>query len=274
MPDWRPALVALVPGLVIAQNWLRLERPQHGGGLALLLVVLALVPALAPRLWQRLALAARSRRSPPPISHRGAPLLHPGRAATRFTNGVLDFYDVRLPFDGSFHPEMHALVLAAAFGFTARARARRGIATAARGDARARRRRRLARDAALGRARPAPRRRDPRGRAAAPRGASPGRRPHVLPRRPRRRDPRRRRGRGHDAAGRGQERVPDWQTWDPYTRPTARSASRYVWDANYDGFRWPRKTTTVLKVQGAGALALLARDDARPLHRRRGGSRT
>src|SRR4029079_13999298 len=40
-----------------------------------------------------------------------------------------------------------------------------------------------------------------------------------------------------------------WQTWDPYPRPTPSVGVAYVWDANYDGFRWPRKTTTVLKVK-------------------------
>ena len=41
-----------------------------------------------------------------------------------------------------------------------------------------------------------------------------------------------------------------WQTWNPYQRPPAEVGVRYVWDANYDGFTWPRKTTTVLKVKG------------------------
>src|SRR5206468_1315869 len=40
-----------------------------------------------------------------------------------------------------------------------------------------------------------------------------------------------------------------WQTWHPYQRPAASVGVRYVWDANYDGFTWPRKTTTVLKVK-------------------------
>src|SRR3989442_15978375 len=56
MPRWRPALVALVPAIVIAQNWLRLKRPGRDGGNALRLVVLALPPAVPPRLWQRFVL--------------------------------------------------------------------------------------------------------------------------------------------------------------------------------------------------------------------------
>ena len=116
--------------------------------------------------------------------------------------------------------------------------------------ARARRRRRLARDAALRRARPAPRRRDPRGRAPAARGPSPGRRPHVRPRRPRRR-------RSSSPARSRRRRSRPWRRASsstgrrgiPYTRPTPAVGVGYVWDANYDGFRWPRKTTTVLKVK-------------------------
>ncbi len=248
MPNWRAALVALVPGLVIAQNWLRLERPQHGFGLALLLVVLALVPAPAPRLWQRLTLAAVAALTAGYLAS-GAPLEHPGRAATRFTNGVLDFYDVRLPFNGSFHPEMHELVLAAAFGFTLVlglvAAARRPVAAML--------------VLVVGAGWPATLLTDGRDlfRGAAILAAAllllAGVRPGP--------------GRTFFRAGLvgailvagavaattqpavAKSEFLRWQTWDPYTRPTPSVGVGYVWDANYDGFRWPRKTTTVLKVK-------------------------
>ena len=42
-----------------------------------------------------------------------------------------------------------------------------------------------------------------------------------------------------------------WQTWKPISRPPAQVGVRYVWDSNYDGFTWPRKTTTVFKVQAS-----------------------
>jgi len=248
MPSWRPALVALVPGLVIAQNWLRLERPQHGSGLALLLVVLALAPALAPRLWQRLALAAVAALTAGYLAS-GAPLDHPGRAATRFTNGLLDFYDVRLPFNGSFHPEMHELVLGAAFGFTLAlglvAAARRPVAAML--------------VLVVGAGWPATLLSDGHDlfRGAAILAAAllllGGLRPAA--------------GRTFFRAGLvgailvagavaattqpavAKSEFLRWQTWDPYTRPTPSVGVGYVWDANYDGFRWPRKTTTVLKVK-------------------------
>src|SRR2546425_12334697 len=115
MPRWRPALVALVPAIVIAQNWLRLERPERDGGNALLLVALALAPAVAPRLWQRLVLllgvtlGAAKLAVVSPFGkvehHRNFFAL----AGSRIWNGFLDFYDVRLQFNPFFHPEMHAV---------------------------------------------------------------------------------------------------------------------------------------------------------------------
>ena len=56
MPDPRPTLLSLVAGFVVMEGWIRLEHPERDGGRMLLLVALAVVPALAPRLWQRLVL--------------------------------------------------------------------------------------------------------------------------------------------------------------------------------------------------------------------------
>ncbi len=126
MPSLRPALVALLPALVIAQNWLRLERPERDGGRVLLLVVLALIPALAPRLWQRLVLLLAAALVAADLAVRVSPLgiveRHRdffGPFGSRVGNGILDFYDVRLRFDPFFHPDMHSVLLVAAFGFAA-----------------------------------------------------------------------------------------------------------------------------------------------------------
>jgi hypothetical protein len=81
-------------------------------------------PALAPRFWQRLALLAIGTLAAIDLAVH-VPLLHPWRAESRMWNGFLDFYEVRLPFNPSFHPGMHALLLLAGFGFTA------GVALAA-----------------------------------------------------------------------------------------------------------------------------------------------
>ncbi len=61
-----------------------------------------------------------------------------------------------------------------------------------------------------------------------------------------------------------------WQTWDPYDRPTSAGVGRATCgSANYDGISSPRSRRTVMrvKVPGREAIALLARDDARRLHR-------
>jgi transglutaminase-like putative cysteine protease len=247
MPRWRPALLALVPGLVLAQNWLRLEQPQRDGGRALLLVALAVLPALAPRLWQRLVLLALVLVAAGGVAAR-VPLLRPWHSMSILWNGFLDFYDVRLPFNAAFHPEMHSLVLFAGFGFTA------ALALAAAS------RRPLGAVACLvvGACWPATLLSDGRDLL---RGATilavtlfllAGLRTGAL----------------RTAARAGlvggvvvaaavvattqpavaKSEFLHWQTWDPYTRPASSVGVRYVWDASYDGFRWPRKTTTVLKV--------------------------
>ncbi|MFN2431370.1 MAG: transglutaminaseTgpA domain-containing protein, partial [Gemmatimonadota bacterium] len=41
-----------------------------------------------------------------------------------------------------------------------------------------------------------------------------------------------------------------WQGWDPYDRPEDPVGVRYVWNANYAGIRFPEKATPVLTVRG------------------------
>jgi transglutaminase-like putative cysteine protease len=43
-----------------------------------------------------------------------------------------------------------------------------------------------------------------------------------------------------------------WQTWDPYDRPTEPVSVSYVWDANYEGIKFPENPTTVLRVRVPG----------------------
>jgi protein-glutamine gamma-glutamyltransferase len=247
MPRWRPALLTLVAGLVVAQNWLRLEQPQRDGARALLLVALAAATALAPRLWQRLVILALALLLAVDVAAR-VPLLHPCQAAPRFWNGFLDFYDVRLPFSATFHPQMHALVLLAVFGFTAvlalAAASHRPLGAVA--------------CVVVGAGWPATLLSDGRDllRGATILAAAlfllAGLRTGAL----------RTAGRAGLVGGVvvvaavvattqpavAKSEFLHWQTWDPYTRPASTVGVRYVWDANYDGFTWPRKTTTVLKV--------------------------
>ena len=250
MPRWRPALLALVPGVVLMQNWLRLEDPQRDVGLAFLLLLIAAAPALAPRLWQRLVLLAIGTIVAIDLAVH-VPLLHPWRAESRLWNGFLDFYEVRLPFNPAFHPGMHALLLLAGFGFTAAvalaAASRRPVAAVAflvvgagwpatllsdghdllRGGVilatalfllaglRTGASRALARAALLG-------------GALVVAALAATTQPAVA-----------------------KSEFLHWQTWNPHKRPPESVGVRYVWDANYDGFRWPRKTTPVLKIKAS-----------------------
>ncbi len=42
----------------------------------------------------------------------------------------------------------------------------------------------------------------------------------------------------------------DWESWDLSRTPTQASAVQFVWNSNYDGIRFPRKTTVVLRIDG------------------------
>jgi transglutaminase-like putative cysteine protease len=107
--------------MLIALGWLRLEDPGMKGADWLWLVLLALAPALAPRLWQRLALippaaliAAWIALDTPALDDR------PGFFSPvfdRFYDGVGGFYDVSVPFAAAEHQRMHGVLLLAIFGF-------------------------------------------------------------------------------------------------------------------------------------------------------------
>ena len=109
------------PALLIALGWLRLEETHAPGADWLWVVLLALVPALAPMLWLRLALVAPAALiaawvalDTPAIDDRPgffAPVLD------RFANGIGGFYDVTVPFSAVEHQRMHGVVLLAIFGF-------------------------------------------------------------------------------------------------------------------------------------------------------------
>ena len=124
--------VYVFPALLIALGWLRLEETHAAGADWVWVVLLALLPALSPTLWLRLALVAPAALiaawvalDTPAIDDRPgffAPVLD------RFANGVGGFYDVTVPFNALEHQRMHGVVLLAIFGFCAcsRRRSRRG----------------------------------------------------------------------------------------------------------------------------------------------------
>ena len=113
--------VYVFPALLITLGWLRLEETHAAGADWLWVILLALVPALAPTVWLRLALVAPAALiaawvalDTPAIDDRPgffAPVLD------RFANGVGGFYDVTVPFNALEHQRMHGVVLLAIFGF-------------------------------------------------------------------------------------------------------------------------------------------------------------
>jgi transglutaminase-like putative cysteine protease len=107
--SWRSA----APAAVIAVTWLRLEQPHENALRVAALVALALLPAVGRYRVAGTAVALV-------IAARLAYGFwwHPGRLASRFASGFLDFYDVQTPFDPRLHGEMRSVVLTAVFAFT------------------------------------------------------------------------------------------------------------------------------------------------------------
>jgi transglutaminase-like putative cysteine protease len=246
----RVALICLVPGLVVMLSWLRLQQPQTDGARMLLLLALAVAPVLAPRWWQRLTLLAVAAVAALEIATR-VRVLHPWRAGPHLWGGFLDAYDVRLPFDPVFHSHFHALMLFAGFAFAS------GVALAASFE------RPLAAVAVfiVGATWPATLLVNGRDllRGAIILAVS------LFLLAALRENPLRTVGRAALLGGAlvalalaaatqpavAKSEFLHWQTWKPITRPPESVGVQYVWNASYEGFTWPRKTTTVFKVQAS-----------------------
>ena len=258
----RTAALYAVPALVVATAWLRLEQTGAGAGV-LLLVVVAAVPALVRPLWARAAatvaatlVAIRVAFGLSPLDARPFDSEHDffGPLASRFTRGFLEFYDVPQPFVATDHLRMHAVVLMAIFGFclvlALALAARRPLfaalvllvgsmwpATLVPGSD-------LERGAftlavvlalmALGGQR-APRSYRPAlvavaalvvASLAASTSSAVAKEPFV-----------------------------DWRSWDLYDRTPNAVGVDYVWDASYDGLRYPKKRTVVLSVGAPSNIA-------------------
>jgi transglutaminase-like putative cysteine protease len=248
----RNAAVCLLPAFVVASNWLRLEHPEHDVGRTFALVALALLPSVAPRLWQRLALLAVALVVAADVATRWS-LDHPRRLAEHVVpaawNGLLDFYDVKLPFDPAFHPNMHLVLVTAAFAFAAAM----GLAAASRGP--------LGSVLVLvvGAGWPATLLTDGRDllRGAAILAAA------LVLLAGLRRDAGRTALRAAVAGGAivalaltaatqpavAKSEFLHWEDWDLYTRPAHPVSVQRVWGSSYTGFSWPRKITTVFKVK-------------------------
>jgi transglutaminase-like putative cysteine protease len=246
----RAAAVAIVPAIVIAAAWLRLEQPRDDPTRVAVIVLLALAPSLirpgAARVASTLVAAVLGARWT-----LGLPLHHPGRFGSRFANGFLHFYDVKVPFDPRVHTEMRGVILTAVFGFVLML----GVAVAAR--------RPFAATLILlvGAGWPA---------TLAGNGGGIGRGTAILL------------AALVLLAGLTSRRVPRvtvpavvalalaavvassssavakdelvaWQRWDFYTAPSPPVSVSYVWNAQYDGVHFPRRRTTVLEIKAPPA---------------------
>ena len=249
----KTTLLSGVAALVIAVDWLRFEEPRSDGGRPFLLVVAAVAPVLLRPVWLRLVAMAVSALFAVWVAFSLSPLaLWPGGEGffgafgSRFSRGFLDFYDYRVPFHPATRPQMHAVILIAIFGFTLAVAlaiaARRAVLAvvlffvAAGWPATL-----LAGGNELG-----------RGLAilavALAVLAGMTERPSRL---------------ALIAAGAvlggalalssspavAKSAFLDWQHWDPYTQPRKAVSVSYIWDARYDGVRFPKKKTTVLTIR-------------------------
>ncbi|HJS50094.1 MAG TPA: transglutaminaseTgpA domain-containing protein, partial [Gaiellaceae bacterium] len=246
----------MIPALAIAASWLRMQEPRELGE-ALAVVGLALVPALLPLLWTRglavvgagagvlwIAFGAQAWELLPFRDERVvAPVVD------EVSRGTGDYYSVVLPFDPTQHPEMHALLLVAIFAFAAATAllvaARRplmaaavtvggvgwpatlvsdgGVAVGA-----------LALAAALSiflvlRARSVP------GLAVGAMTAGLVVGVSVW---------------ASTATTFVRGAVVEWENWDLSGLPARALGVRFVWDAHYDGIRFPRTETVVLEIEG------------------------
>ena len=250
----RTLAAAAIPALAISIGWLRLEQPPRTGEV-LAVALLALVPAAFPRWWQRaLALACVVAGGVWLVSGLEAWRLVPPGDATEplvrsVSHGIGDFYGVVLPFDPGDHAEMHMLLLAAVFGFTALT----GLLVAARlplaaagmtlagvgwpatlADAGAVGTGALALAAALSiflalRVRSVPALAIGAAAAAVVISGAAW---------------------ASNATTIAQSAILDWETWDFRGLPARALGVRFVWDANYDGVAFPSTQTVVLEIRG------------------------
>jgi transglutaminase-like putative cysteine protease len=241
----RTAVLSGIAALVIAVDWLRFEDPRSGGGRPFVLVVLAVAPALVRPWWARIAAVAVSVFFAACIAFSLTPL-HGASAPGRFARGFLDFYDFRIPFDPHENVRMHQVVLFAIFGFTLAVAlciaARRAVLSVV--------------VFLVGAGWPA---------TLLAGGNELGRGVFILAvallllagmtERPSRLAI----GAGavvvfgalalSSSAAVTKGAFLSWQHWDFYNRPQKPVSVSYVWDAHYDGVRFPRKVTTVLSIR-------------------------
>jgi transglutaminase-like putative cysteine protease len=252
----RTLIACALPVLAVSATWLRLEDPRLVSEAAVVAVV-AVLPALVAWTWLRVVVAAAAAAVVAWLAlavpvwellpFRDRRVVEP--AVDVVERGLGDYYGVVLPFVPERHPEMHALLLAAIFGFCAAlallVAARRPVAAAAvtvagvawpatlMGDApiasgamalaaahslflglRVSSARTLAAGAAVA--------------ALVVLGA-------VW---------------ASSASTFARDSMLAWQSWEPRGLPAKAVGVRFVWDSNYDGISFPPTRTVVLEIRG------------------------
>jgi transglutaminase-like putative cysteine protease len=248
-----PVIAAVVPAAVVAASWLRLEEPRHGGEAAAV-VALALIPALL-RSWWASALAAVGAAlvavwlafSAPPWDVVLLRSVWWERLGNGADTGLRDFNQVFVPFDSIERWELHGLVLLAIYVLTlgialcaAAGRPLWGVAIVLVGTGvpttLLEERVGIAAGAvvlaaclwlvAASRARVAYGTVVVGAALVALAAAAAG------------------------AGGVPTKAAVDWKDWELYARSNGQVGLGYVWEAHYDGIRFPPKPTTVLRVRG------------------------
>ncbi len=249
----RTAALSGLAALVIAVNWLRFEEPRAGDGRPFALAVLAIAPMFLRPLWRRVAalgvslvLAGWVALSVSPVAVWPGGNGFFGPLGSRFGSGFVDFYEFALPFDPARHTNMHRVILVAIYAFTLAVAlavaARRPLlaviafliaagwpATLLAGG------NEIARGvvilgvalALLAGLTERPSRVAFGATAAVLVGAV------AL----------------SSSAAVAKPAFLHWQGWDFYNRPQNPVSVGYVWDAQYDGIKFPTKKTTVLRIR-------------------------
>lgn len=253
----KTVLLALLPALLIATGWQRLEEPALAGEFSVA-AALAIVVVLIPRRWLRVLAGVGALVVVVSIGFDLSPLdARPfdgnrdflGPLVSGFGNGVIDFYEVGLPFDPAERERMHGVLVLAVFVFTLLASlaiaGRRPILAAATtfagaawpvtlvpGDTSTARGVLLLAAALVLLAALRP-------------GAGRGSRQALLV------------GSAVAVAALVAVSSPsvakggflDWEQWEPYKREAEPVSVQYVWDSDYDGINFPKRATTVLTVK-------------------------
>jgi hypothetical protein len=120
----RPLLASVLPAVAVSLSWVRIEQPRLTRDVVAV-ALLALAPAVFPRVWQRVVAAVAASAGAAWIAFgiqawealpfRDERVVAP--ALRELDHGIADFYRVLLPFDPTRTPEMHTVLLCVVFWF-------------------------------------------------------------------------------------------------------------------------------------------------------------